>query len=168
MHFPRALLLNSTYECIGFVDFKKAFKFLLKQKVDVLAEWDNAIKIQTGAMKYPAVLRLKKYVAFRRQRMRFNRKNLFIRDKGKCQYCNVKLSTNIFTIDHVIPKSAKGKTDWLNCVAACKTCNGKKSNKLLHKSGLKLLKKLTIPHRTIKYDLYFIENFHSDWKFYIN
>tara|TARA_Y100000310_G_scaffold343658_1_gene452312 strand:+ start:2760 stop:3266 length:507 start_codon:yes stop_codon:yes gene_type:complete len=167
MHSPRALLLNSTYECIGFVDFKKAFKFLIKQKVDVLAEWDNVILFTGGTMKYPAVLRLKKHVAFHRRKMRFNRKNLFVRDKGKCQYCNVRLSACTFTIDHVIPKSAKGKTHWLNCVAACKSCNGNKANKLLHKSGLKLLKKLTIPYRTIKYELFFIENIHSDWNFYI-
>jgi 5-methylcytosine-specific restriction endonuclease McrA len=168
MQTPVALLLNSTYECIGFVNFRKAFKFLAKEKVDVLAEWDFAIKIQDGEIKYPAVLRLKKYVAFKRYPMRFNRRNLYVRDKSKCQYCNKKLTFSSFTIDHVVPKSAKGKTNWTNCVAACKFCNAKKSNKSLALSGLQLQKQPLVPYKTIKYDMYFLTKVHSEWNFYIS
>ena len=168
MQSPLALLLNSTYECIGFVDFKKAFKFLAKEKVEILAEWDTAMSIQTGKIKYPAVLKLKKYVAFKRHKMRFNRRNLYIRDKSRCQYCNSKLTFTAFTIDHIIPKSAKGKTNWTNCVAACKFCNAKKANKPLRLSGLKLQKPPTVPYKTIRYDLYFLKNIHSEWNFYIS
>lgn len=168
MQSPLALLLNSTYECIGFVDFKKAFKFLAKEKVDVLAEWDTGLSVQTGVIKYPAVLRLKKYVTFKRQRMRFNRRNLYVRDKSKCQYCNKKLTFKAFTIDHIVPKSKNGKTNWTNCVTACKVCNGKKANKFLKETNLSLQNIPKVPYKTIRYDMCFLEKTHSEWDFYIN
>jgi 5-methylcytosine-specific restriction endonuclease McrA len=35
------------------------------------------------------------------------------------------------TLDHVIPKSKGGKTEWTNIVTACKKCNNEKGSHLL-------------------------------------
>jgi 5-methylcytosine-specific restriction endonuclease McrA len=35
------------------------------------------------------------------------------------------------TIDHVIPKSKGGKTEWTNVVSACKKCNNQKGNTIV-------------------------------------
>ena len=49
------------------------------------------------------------------------------------------------TFDHIIPRSLGGKTNWLNVVSACRSCNFKKANKSLQTSGLKLKAKPHIP-----------------------
>jgi 5-methylcytosine-specific restriction endonuclease McrA len=49
-----------------------------------------------------------------------------LRDHFKCQYCYVDVDMDSSTIDHIIPKSAGGKTTWENVVTSCKTCNSNK------------------------------------------
>jgi 5-methylcytosine-specific restriction endonuclease McrA len=56
----------------------------------------------------------------------FTRKNLYIRDRGRCAYCLKKLSLQSLSFDHVIPRCLGGKTCWDNIVLACFRCNAKK------------------------------------------
>lgn len=58
---------------------------------------------------------------------------LFIlnRDGWLCQYCGKHLEGDDATADHVTPKDAGGTDDPTNLVAACRACNGRKTNKLL-------------------------------------
>jgi Restriction endonuclease len=56
----------------------------------------------------------------------FNRKNLYIRDRGRCAYCGKKVSLSGLSFDHVIPRCQGGKTCWENIVLACCRCNTKK------------------------------------------
>jgi hypothetical protein len=42
-------------------------------------------------------------------------------------------------LDHVIPRSRDGATNWDNIVTSCIPCNLKKSNRLPEEAGLKLL-----------------------------
>lgn len=59
---------------------------------------------------------------------------LFNLQGGKCFYCEIGLDLtttnreNSATVDHVVPKSKEGKKDIFNSVAACRDCNGAKSN----------------------------------------
>ena len=59
----------------------------------------------------------------------FNRKNVYIRDGGKCMYCGRKVSLSGFSFDHVIPQSRGGKTSWENIVICCLRCNSQKGDK---------------------------------------
>ncbi len=63
--------------------------------------------------------------------VRFSRKNLYLRDLYQCQYCADTFDAGDLTIDHVVPVSKGGKTEWTNCVAACGDCNFKKGNKMV-------------------------------------
>jgi len=71
-----------------------------------------------------------------------NKNEIFIRDKYICSYCNNKCVTNpklsnskrYITIDHIIPISKGGNHTIDNLTTACRSCNSKKSNKLLTKS----------------------------------
>jgi 5-methylcytosine-specific restriction endonuclease McrA len=56
----------------------------------------------------------------------FTRKNLYVRDRGRCAYCLKKLSLHSLSFDHVIPRCLGGKTCWENIVLACFRCNSKK------------------------------------------
>ena len=56
----------------------------------------------------------------------FNRKNVYLRDGGRCLYCGKKVSLGSMSFDHVIPRNQGGKTCWENVVIACYSCNAKK------------------------------------------
>lgn len=58
------------------------------------------------------------------------------RDGYTCTYCGKQgLTGKDATADHVIPKDAGGTDDPSNLVAACRRCNGSKSNRLLFRSS---------------------------------
>ena len=71
----------------------------------------------------------------------FSKRGVLNRDSYHCAYCPNKATT----IDHVLPRALGGTSTWENCVAACWDCNQRKADKLLEKSGLKLLRKPFIP-----------------------
>ena len=56
---------------------------------------------------------------------------IFSRSDGKCVYCGAKADE----IDHVIPRSNGGTNSTYNLVAACRSCNEKKSNLSLKAFG---------------------------------
>ena len=60
------------------------------------------------------------------------RRNVWRACSGHCVYCGSGLELDDFTIDHVIPVSAGGATNLMNCVAACRRCNQRKANRPLH------------------------------------
>lgn len=64
--------------------------------------------------------------------------NLFNRDAFVCCYCGCKFPRAELTREHIVPVSRGGPNTWMNCVTACKACNGGKGDKLLEETGLKL------------------------------
>ena len=61
--------------------------------------------------------------------VKFSRSNVLLRDMYTCQYCSEIFDKKDLTLDHVIPKSKKGPSNWENVVTACKSCNLKKGDK---------------------------------------
>ncbi len=70
----------------------------------------------------------------------FNRRNVYIRDKGTCMYCGKKVSLSSFTFDHVIPRSKGGTTCWENIVVSCMRCNRDKGSAPLSRCKQRLLR----------------------------
>jgi 5-methylcytosine-specific restriction endonuclease McrA len=66
------------------------------------------------------------------------RANILLRDDETCQYCG-KRSRDL-TLDHIIPRSRGGQSTWENLVASCRSCNGKKGNRLLKEVNMRLLR----------------------------
>lgn len=114
----QTIVLNADYTFLNVVDWRKAVKLVLKKKVEVIKESDFVVN---GAFKVPAVMKLVYLVrAIFRNRIPYTKKNVLIRDMYVCQYCG---ATSDLTIDHVIPESRGGKTNFENCVACCRNCN---------------------------------------------
>ncbi len=126
----KVLVLNATYEPISFVTLKRAVVLLLKEKAEVIeANLERKLRAEKTTFPYPVVIRLVTYVPVPRFfNLPLSRRTLLSRDNYTCQYCGV--SDQQLTIDHVLPKSRGGKTEWTNVVAACVNCNRKKGNKL--------------------------------------
>ena len=141
----QVLLLNATFEPLKVIDWKRAIRLLTLGKVEVLEEYDMEIRSVTFAIKLPAVLRLLRYVRYRKRDIKFSRANIYARDNFKCQYCGHRFESQDLTFDHVVPKRYGGKTEWSNIVTCCYRCNGKKGARTLKDSGFKLRKKPVKP-----------------------
>jgi len=168
----KVLTLSSTYEPLGVVDWEKAINLLFSGKVLALSEYEQEIRSPTVSMKIPSVVVFKHNKHKRIKSVRFSRKNVWIRDEGRCQYCSQLVSIKSFTLDHVVPRTLGGSTMWTNVVTCCALCNQKKGDKLLHKCGMSL-RKVPIKPSSLPYvqDVEFFYNFQTaipdDWKFWL-
>jgi HNH endonuclease len=64
---------------------------------------------------------------------------LFVRDRNLCAYCGGHFGLDDLTREHIVPVSRGGADTWMNCITACKACNGRKGNRLPEESGMTLL-----------------------------
>jgi len=64
---------------------------------------------------------------------------LFARDRHTCAYCGQRFSSDHLTREHIVPTSRGGVDSWMNCITACRGCNGRKGCRLLHETGMELL-----------------------------
>jgi hypothetical protein len=54
------------------------------------------------------------------------RRLIFARDRYTCAYCAQGFAEAKLTVDHVVPESRGGAYSYMNLLAACRSCNGKK------------------------------------------
>ena len=66
-------------------------------------------------------------------RRKITRRAVFARDGWACQYCGARSN---LTVDHVIPRSKGGSSDWENIVASCAPCNRRKGDRLPGQAGM--------------------------------
>jgi hypothetical protein len=76
---------------------------------------------------------------YERESVYAERTILYGRDRHMCAYCGDILHPKQLTIDHVMPRSRKGKNTWMNTVSACKPCNVAKGNKTPEEARMHLL-----------------------------
>lgn len=127
-------LLNASYEHLGVVTFTHAVGMLVRG-VAVVEEQDGALTI--GPYPRPVKIRLVRFVraTWLYKPAGFSKTGVLIRDQWTCAFCGGRATT----VDHLRPKSLGGENSWLNCVAACVTCNGRKANRTPHAAGYKRL-----------------------------
>ncbi len=161
----RVLVLNMDHSPVAVISPQKAIVLLLLQKASCLTTYEfHQIRTVSVSFDYPAVICLNQYKNIPFRGVLLNRNNLFRRDKGECQYCGSKKQ---LTIDHVVPRSKGGKSNWTNLVTACHRCNVIKGDKSPEHAGLDLR---TIP---FKPDLaYFLAEYAerqaSEWLPFLN
>jgi 5-methylcytosine-specific restriction endonuclease McrA len=136
------LILNSGYEPIKVVNWRKAIVLWLQDKVEVLEFHATTVHSPSRTLHLPAVIRLKQYIKpYLSMSVRLSRPNVFLRDEHICQYCLVRFAEKRLTIDHVVPLSKGGRHEWTNVVTACSACNNRKGDKSLEKANLTLLRR---------------------------
>ncbi len=139
------LLLNSTFEPLKVVFWKKAIIMVLLDKVEVVEEYDRTIRGISFRLRLPAVIRLNRYIKKRTPIIKFSRQNLYIRDGGRCQYCGAPFSAKELTYDHILPRSKGGETEWTNVVTCCVKCNLKKGGRTPEEAGMTLIRRPKAP-----------------------
>lgn len=125
----RTLLLNATYEPLRVISWQRAVTMMYLGKVEVLRSYDQVLRSVSARVDTPAVVRLFQVVRRHRVRISFSRRNVFLRDGYRCQYCGVSLPAAELTTDHVLPRSLGGATSWENVVTACSPCNLRKGGR---------------------------------------
>jgi 5-methylcytosine-specific restriction endonuclease McrA len=120
--FP-ALVLNADYRPLSYYplsvwSWQDAIKAVYMERVEVIAQYDQAVHSPSCEMRLPSVISLKEYVH---------------QDGFTCAYCG---SKEDLTFDHVVPRSRGGKTTWENIVTACSPCNLKKGGRSLKEAHM--------------------------------
>jgi 5-methylcytosine-specific restriction endonuclease McrA len=64
---------------------------------------------------------------------------LFSRDRQVCAYCGHQFAFDDLTREHIVPTSRGGHDTWMNCITACRSCNGRKGNRLPEEARMTLM-----------------------------
>lgn len=132
----RVLVLNLDHSPVAVVTVQKALVLTFMEKVNCLSFYESlVVRTVSREYRYPAVIRLNQYKNIPYKGVLLNRTNLFRRDSNECQYCGSKKQ---LTIDHIVPRSKGGKTNWTNLITACHRCNVIKGDKTPDQAGMLL------------------------------
>ena len=137
------LVLNSSFQPLSVIPERRLVVLLSKSKVtfldnDVRELIEQGIRDRRLVHDRPVIVQLLANVHIPRMALRPTRANIMLRDEESCQYCG-KRSRDL-TLDHVFPRSRGGQGTWENLVACCKSCNGKKGNRLLKDANMHLIR----------------------------
>lgn len=146
MDTERTLLLDSGYTPVSIISWTRAVSLLWLGKVEVIEEYDRVVRSPSLAVRLPAVVRLVHRLVRGRRRVRFSRQNIYLRDSGRCQYCDRTLPFEEGTFDHVVPRVRGGRTNWTNVVLSCRECNRKKGARAPEQAGLRLRREPRVPN----------------------
>ena len=137
-----ALVLNATYEPLCVVPSRRAAVLVIAQRAEILHDTGQALHSEHLVVPVPSVIRLRTFVKVPyRRRAPLNRRGIFARDGHRCQYCG----DSAESIDHVVPRSKGGEHAWENVVAACRSCNVRKGDRLLHNTAMELRRRPAAP-----------------------
>jgi HNH endonuclease len=74
-----------------------------------------------------------------RQAPALSNPKLFARDRQFCAYCGGHFHLDALTREHIVPTSRGGHDTWMNCITACRACNGRKGNRLPEEARMSLM-----------------------------
>lgn len=172
------LVLNSAGYPINVVPTTRAYKYIAQERAVILATYeDKYLRSWKTAMNAPAVVKLLYFLkpAVRKSIYEsFTRKNVWLRDKGKCCYCDTTVTLKKMTFDHIVPRVLGGKQSWQNICTCCIKCNTKKAGRTPEQAGMKLLRHAFAPKLKVEKEKNIfprIRNLkylgHESWKSYI-
>jgi 5-methylcytosine-specific restriction endonuclease McrA len=105
-----------------------------------VAVHQDSLGLVDRAIRVPRVILLQSYDRVPRRQIRFNRFNVYARDRNTCQYCGRRFPRPDLNLDHVIPRSQGGRSTWENIVCSCQTCNRRKGGRTPRQAKMLLLR----------------------------
>lgn len=188
------LVLNKHYMAVRIIGVRRAFSLLFRQIAEVVSVEDGAYSAYNFSswcevsqfqrdfapdkhdwvstvnfhIAVPRIVRLLFYDRLPRNEVKFNRRNIFARDKNMCQYCGRRFSSGELSLDHVVPRSVGGSAAWGNIVCACVDCNAKKGGRTPKQAGMKLICKPTKPKRNSLIHIHLGQQRYRSWKQFLD
>lgn len=140
------LVLSAAFEPLERISWQHAMTLLVAGRVEIVEEYqDRHVRTVRCVLAMPSVLRFVHALKWRGRGLRFSRQNVYLRDGGRCQYCQRVVPRHATTYDHVIPRSRGGRTGWDNIVIACLACNQRKGNRTPEEAAMPLARRPTKP-----------------------
>lgn len=155
---------DARYESYDFESWREVSEFRSRYERD-RHEWVRCVKFELAV---PRVIRLMLYDRLPRRGVKFNRRNIFARDRNHCQYCGKKFSTSELSLDHIVPRSRGGGTSWTNVVCCCVTCNVRKGGRTPREAHLKLIAEPVKPRRSPAVTLRLTSEKYASWKQFLD
>lgn len=188
------LVLNRQYMAIHVVNVRRAFCLLVRELAEVIdveegqyanynfeswreiselreefeaphRDWVHSVNFR---LLVPRVIRLLQYDRLPSRSVRFNRRNVFARDGNRCQYCGDRFPTSELSLDHVVPRSQDGPTNWQNIVCSCVTCNVRKGGRTPKQAGIKLIREPAKPKRSPLLSAKLLNPRYASWKAFLD
>lgn len=141
----------------------ETFDFDTWSEISILKK-SESIRTVSKVIRIPRVIIVLRYDKVPNKEVKFNRYNIFRRDRSECQYCRKPFPRNELTIDHVHPKSLGGKTIWENVVCCCIACNRNKGSNILSSTNMSLAVKPSKPSWELLSNLYMQTIKFDEWK----
>ncbi len=159
------LVLNSSWMAVHVASVRRAMALVYQGYAEIVDPDDYAaydfddwkdlseafeiaecIRTITFKLRVPEVIRLRFFGRMVTKPVRFNRRNIFLRDGNNCQYCGRRFASSELTLDHVVPRSRGGHSTWENIVLACVACNDRKAARIPKEAGMKLIRPAKRPN----------------------
>lgn len=190
----RVLVLNKHYMAVRVINVRRAFSLLFKDLAEVISceegsysnydfdswqqiselrrnfeaeahDWISTVKFDIAV---PRIIRLLFYDRLPRRPVKFNRRNIYARDRNICQYCGKRFPYSELSLDHIIPRSMGGKSTWDNIVCACTRCNVKKGGRTPKLAHMSLVKKPEKPKRNPVIHVHLNHHRYASWKQFLD
>lgn len=190
----RVLVLNRAYAAVRVITARRAFVLLARDCAEVIDadngsyanydlrswtelselrrrfepdahDWVRTVRIQIAV---PKIIRLIGYDKLPEQGVKLNRRNLFARDRNRCQYCGNLFPSSELSLDHVIPRSQGGPDTWENLVCACVKCNSRKGGRTPEQARMRLIAVPKRPRRNPLIALRLGHDKYHSWKAFLD
>ncbi len=190
----RVLVLNKHYMAIRVIGVRRAFSLLFRNQAEVIScdegiysnydfeswrqlselrqafeandhDWISTVNFDIAV---PRIIRLLFYDRLPQGLVKFNRRNIYARDRNHCQYCGKKHPSSELSLDHIIPRSMGGKTTWDNIVCACTKCNVKKGGRTPQQAHMKLITRPVKPKRNPVIHVHLRHQRYRSWKQFLD
>jgi 5-methylcytosine-specific restriction endonuclease McrA len=110
-----------------------------------IRDGDDCIGTPSRKVRVPRVIIAVKFNKVPLKRPRLTMRHLRERDGGRCAYTERLLKPEECSMEHVVPRSKGGTTEWKNVVLADKRINNLRGNRSLKEAGLTLKIQPTLP-----------------------
>jgi 5-methylcytosine-specific restriction endonuclease McrA len=190
----KVLVLNRGYHAVRVIPAREAFTLLCREAAEILSieeghwatydleNWIDVAKLQKEVeplqhswirlpsleIAIPKIIRLLAFDKVIKPQLRLTRRNLYVRDKNKCQYCGQRFSSSDLTLDHIVPRVQGGGNSWINLVCACLRCNTKKGGRTPKQANMALIRKPFKPAKCESFRLRIGRNQYQSWKAFLN
>jgi len=156
---------DGRYVSYNFADWAELSQFHRQEFQPAEHDWVRTVHFDVAV---PRIIRVLTYNRVPKQQVKFNRRNIYARDRSSCQYCGKRFSTADLSLDHVVPRSQGGGTTWENLVCCCLKCNVRKGGRTPAQAHMKLISIPRKPARSPVISIKLSEARYRSWRQFLD
>lgn len=155
---------DGQYVSYNFEDWAALSRFQ-REFAPAAYDWIRAVRFDIAV---PRIIRVLTYNRIPKQGVKFNRRNIYARDRNHCQYCGKRFPLPELSLDHVVPRSLGGKATWDNVVCCCVACNVRKGGRTPRQANMELITIPVKPKRSPVIQVQLTGEKYASWKQFLN